>query len=289
MPKPPPLQAFDDLKFITAYFLAGCSPPFWLFVEFSQEPAKELALILLVPEFEDIAQAIFDPGKGRRRKPARHGRKRKRRIGFPSADDMIGQRVRGKLNPGNVLNIGLFRRAFPILNIYEGINFAAAVIEGTTDIGYEALWGILEADPNHCREFRRLSKTADWKATVGGVGPWLQPVNINTVVFNSGFSNTDTACRNRFGPYQVNFSCWAVNNRTDVSTEGRIVLENTTTGERFEGTEYELQPGESKFLQVSGGFGIDEWCAWGFNVDHHFIDVYQRDILAFETQNLGWS
>jgi hypothetical protein len=87
----------------------------------------------------------------------------------------------------------------------------------------------------------------------------------------------------------VVFSAFVVNNRKDVSAAGRIVLENTTTGERFEGNEYDLEPGESKFLQVRGDFGLDEWCAWGFNIDHHFIDVYQRDILAYENKQLPWS
>ncbi len=288
MPQPPQLQAFDDMKFITNYFLAGCSPPMHLFVEFSQEPAIDLAMIILVPEFEDIAQAIFDPKKGRRRKPARHGRKRKRRLKFPSTDDLIGQRVRGRLNPGNVLNIGLFRRAFPILNFYEGLNFAAAVIEGTTDIGYEALWGILEADPFHCKEFARLAKEDNDFQTVGGVGPPLQPVNIDIVQFNSGFNHTRTSGQCRNFPCRVNFTAFVMNNRSDISAYGALALQNTDTGEIVKGASFELGPGESKGLEVTGTYDVDEWFAWGFADMNGFVDVYQRNILAFRDDKMPW-
>lgn len=288
MPKPPDLGAFDDIKFITNYMLAGCEPPFWLFVEFSQEPAKDLGLILLVPEVEDIAQAIFDPHGGRRRKPARHGRKRRRRLGFPSADDIIGQRLRGRLNPGNVLNIGLFRRAFPILNIVEGFNFSAAVIEGVTDIGYEALWGILQADTQHCKEFSRLSKSSEVFQTVGGGGPPLQPVNIQTVDFNSGYSNTFTSAKNRNHKCTTNFNAYVRNNRSDVTASGTIALQNTDTGQMHRGQEFILGPGEGKFLQVDAEFGADEWFAWGFADMQFFVDVYQRNILSFRNVDMPW-
>ena len=289
MPTPPKLQAFDDMRFITNYLLAGCGVPSWLFVEFSQEPAADLAMLILLPDYEDIAQEIFDPKKGRRRKPARHGRKRKRRIGFPSADDMIGQRLRARLNPGNVLNIGLFRRAFPILNIYEGINFTAAVVEGFTDVYFEGLWGVLQADPTFCTEFSRLMKHDDFRQVIGGVGPPLQPVNIDIVDMNTGFFHTRNACRDRHEPYICNFTAFVVNNRTDVVASGNLALQNTTTGEFHESAGFVLQPGEAKSLEVMGKFGANEWCAWGFSNMGGFIDVYDRQILAYENVALPWA
>lgn len=285
MPQPPQIDGVNAFKFITNYFLAGCEPPFDLFCQFSQEPAKDVLMLLLLPDLVDIGQAIFDPRGGRRRKPARHGRKKPFRLGFPDASDIIGQRTRGIINPDNVLSYGPFTRVFRVWNAYEGVAFSAAVIDGLSNVGYSGLWGILNFDPNHCRNLERLAKHDDDFWTTGGPGGGVHPVGIDIVDFNNGFGHTNFACTTIDNKFQINFRAQFTNNRTDIRASGRLGLENQTTGQVFTSNHFDLGPRETAVREVHGEFPAGDWCTWGFYDTSGFVDVYDRSILAYSEHN----
>lgn len=288
MPRPPDIGAFADMKFITNYFLAGCSPPFHLFIEFSQAPAKALLMLFLIPDLEDIGQAIFDPKAGRRRKPARHGRKRRRVPGVPDVSDIIGHRVRAEINPYNALDFGPVNKAFRIWNKYEALSFTCAVIEGLTNVGFEGLWGVLKSDPNHCKDFHRLCKIDEDFFIVGGVGPPLQGVAIDTVEFNNGFNNSLFTCRSRFGEYTVNFNAFIFNYSYDVTAYGSLALQDLETGEIYRSPPFELGPREGTSRQVNAKFPGANSCAWGVADMFNFVAVGDRSIVAYDIQQIPW-
>lgn len=288
MPRPPDIDDFAKVNFIVNYLLMGCSPPFFLFCEFAREPTEELALLFMLPDFTDIGQAIFDPKKGRRRKPARHGRKKPRRRGFPDPSDLIGQRARGVLNPGNALNFGPVNKAFRIWNAYEGIAIAAAVLDGVTSIGYEGLLGVLTIDPTHCREFARLVARDDSVWLTGGAAPPVIPVDIDHVEVSVGFIYAQSGCRLDASDYHVNYRQVVHNGDPTESIEVSIALGVPGQGARWQSTVRTLGPGETVVMNIDGAFAAGELCEWGCGQHLGFPVFLSREVVAFGKSDIPW-
>lgn len=286
MPKPPEFDFFTDMKFITNYILAGCDPPFDLLVEFSQEPAEDLLMLFLMPDLVDIGQAIFEPKGGRRRKPARHGRKRRRGKGMPDPSDMIGQRIRAVVNPHDVVTFGPLVKAFRIWNVYELFNITVAVIDGISDIGFESLWGILNADPSHCNNLNRLAAHEESQFSIGGVGPYFQPIGLTQLDFNKGFARTSYSCRLDTGNVKINLAATIRNERNDIRFKGCLALRNRSTGEHAESGRVDLGPNENARLEVNMFAEDPTWIDWGMTALDGFCDVYGAAVLAYDRHGI---
>jgi len=286
MTDPPRFPQWRDLtavNFVTEAFLVGCSPHLGLFLEFAKEPAKDLALFLIVPEAFDIAQAIFQPKKGRRTKPGRHGRKRPGTPGMPNADDIIGGKVRAVLNPYDAFKLTPFRYVFPLYNLYEGVNFGVAVVEGLIDVVYEGTLGALLMRPNYCRDFGRLYRFGpDYAVT--GTG---DDITISPALLNVNFDTSQWAARYNYGSYWIGVQMRARCN--EFGTEGTcsacfVDLDNNllTTG-----VSRELTKSGWDTLTVGDEFESGQWVKWRLTGDTSFVDTYERMVLAFAYDSFG--
>lgn len=281
MPKPPNFDGLTDLKFITNYALLGCVPPQHLIVEFSQEPLLDLALLFLEPDIEDIAQAVLQPGGGRKRRPGRHGRKSGRSSGFPDPSDMIGAKVRGVVNPYDALNFGPIRRVWRVYDVYEGINFTAAVLDGITDVGFDTLWGVFDVSPGHCREFARLGKHDDDIQIVAGAGPPLSTFGCSSIDFNVDFQTGPFGARCPDYEYQLAIRAVIRGRPGTGNIQGKLALGTDGNTILAESSPYEIEPGEVVTREVSITMPANEWIYWGISDRSSGVDILRSDVLAF--------
>lgn len=288
MARPPDIDALGKLNFITNYFIAGCEPPLWLFLEFAQEPSQDLLLLFLLPDLTDIGQAIFDPQHGRRRKPGRHGRKKRRGPRFPDPSDVIGQRVRSVINPFNALKFGPVNWAFRIWNRFEAVAFTCAVIEGLADVGYEGILGILKHDPEHCTEFPRLVRVDEIPEVAGGAGPPIWPIRVSKIETAVGFATTEYMCQAYDTAYVVHFSATIRNDQIDMPIETSVALGKIGGGGRVTSGVATLGYGESITLTVAKNFEKGEPCEWGIGTRHGFGTVLKREVVAFGKMPIPW-
>lgn len=281
MPRPPSFDGLDEFKFIVNYFLAGCEPPFDLVVDFSQEPLKDLLCLILLPDTEDIAQSIFEPKKGRKRKSGRHGRKRKWRTGIPDTSDLIGQKVRGVVNPDDIFNFSPIRKAFRFWNLMEGVNYSAALLDGITDVGYETLWGICEFSRTHCYEFPRMSRSKETPQFAGGVGPIPLPISAPIIDFSNGFTSANSVCRCPTQPYSVAVNMTMRNNSETDDQEMTAALGVVGGGLKAESYRATIGPMSEVTLSVSADFEPHQTAEWGLGSRSGFVSVTECNVLAY--------
>jgi hypothetical protein len=288
MPQPPATYDLGKMNFIANYALLGCVPPMHLAVQFAKDPALDLALLFLLPDIQDIGQAIFEPKKGRRSKPGRHGRKKRRFKGLPDTSDLIGQGLRGRYNPNDALRLTKATYLFPILNIYEGAAFTAAVVEGVTDIGFQSLLGVMTVDPTHCREFARMLRQDDEPVTIGGAGPPVDPMVVENVTFESGFWSSSISCYDADFPYIVYFDCFVFNMSEDEPVECELALENLDTGAINRSSYVEIAPREGIKLSVAMRAKANDNVVWGLGRRNGFVLGLTRSVLAFREVAFPW-
>lgn len=159
IPKLPEFDDFTGFRFIARAALVGCYPDIWLALEFARPPATDLFLGIVTPDLFDIGQAIFEPNKGRRTKPNRHGRKGRGGVGIPDTSDIIGKIIRSKIDPADVLSLTPTKFLFRFLNIYEGINFAIFLVDGVQKTTFAAFYGPLMFRPLDCPSFGRFQRS----------------------------------------------------------------------------------------------------------------------------------
>ena len=288
MPRPPGLNPFQEINFITNYYLIGCTPDFWLFVEFAKEPAQDLLMLLLLPDLQDIGQEIFDPKKGRRRRPGRHGRKSRRRIGFPDTSSMIGQKVRGTINPANVVKYTPLRYVFPVVNIIEGVTFTAAVIEGVSSTLYSGHLGNISVDRNECKELDRIRRYDETPQTQGGSGPPLDPIILRKLDFVRNFQSNNSFIRHATKPYTVAFSMLVTPTQDLQNMHATIALGDGGTNVKYTGDNFTFQFGDVRRMTVSGDYEAGETCNFGFGDRFGFYRVLSAEILAYTTADFPW-
>lgn len=289
MPRPPDIDDFAKINFIANYAMLGCRPPLDLFVEFAAEPANEVVLLFLLPDLVDIGQAIFDPQVGRRRKPGRHGRKKRLGGGIPDTSDMIGQNVRAAVNPGNYLKIGPFNYIFRIWNVYERAAFTAAVIEGFTDVGYEGLLGVITHDPTFCPDFARLVRKQVGTLVVGGAGPIPDPWGLAEEEVKVGFASTPFSAGLNQEPCVAAFNCTLMNQNESMPIELEVGIWDNNNEPLALSPKRTLEPGEETSFQL--------WChvpagvnfTWGLGERVGFATALKADLLAFERAAVPWS
>ena len=169
----------DKIKFITAYAWQGCEAPFSLYVEYSQAPAGRIALLLLTPDLGDIIQDFFKPA-GLRSK--RHGRKGRRSgaggFGVPGIDEMIARRL-PQVDELNYRKYGFGTAiTYEILDTIDRVSWTIAVIEMSTDLVFETLWGIVQANRDNCSTMARSMRTSDYHSVLD-TGMSFQPLPID--------------------------------------------------------------------------------------------------------------
>jgi len=273
----PQFQDFTATNFITEAILVGCAPNLGLFIEFAKEPAGKLALLFFLPEAFDIGQAIFQPKRGRRTKPNRHGRKRPRRFGIPDVNDLIGGKARSVLNPYDALKVGPFRYLFPILNVVEGVAFAAAVVEGVVETTYSGMLGAFLFDGNNCREFARYcamnaNEAAESMNTTIAISP---------TIANVGFDSSLWAIQYDHAPYYAAFQCEVKLALNGGPITGTPVLRKLNGDVMHSGGNVEISYGEWATVGVGGEIPAGEWCEWSIEGESRFLRMRQKQILAF--------
>lgn len=289
MPKPPNPTFFDKVNFITNYALLGCTPPFFLFIECAQEPAQDLLLLLIAPDLEDIGQAIFEPKKGRRRNPGRHGRKKGRGLKFPDTSEMIGQRVRGIINPGDVIRLSPLRYLFPLLNIYEGINFFAAVMEGVTDVFFEGILGVISIDRNNCKDLGRFVREIGEPLLAGGAGAPFFPVEHRIPIAERDFPNSQIIAFNRNKDSTVHLAMTLRPTSPVAGAEVCLALATTDGRIRYQSRTHRFAGTESVTLDVTGDFRKGETFSWGLGPRNGFFLCTSGRVFGYTLAELPWA
>lgn len=288
MPRPPAPNTFTQINFVVNYALMGCAPPFFLFIELAREPIKDLFLLFFLPDLEDIAQEIFQPSKGRRRNPARHGRKKGRGRGFPDPSVMIGQRARAFLNPFDAIKYSPVKYVFPILNAIEAVNFTAAVGEGLGDVFYEGILGVLRLNPENCEDFDLIERKSEFQPAQGGAGPPIDTFPLPQLVVNRGFFDSPFSTGRIGGPYTANISA-TVRPRI-IQPENRVSLALGPDAGTIKAQSSVLSfvGQEWKTLDCTADFAIGEPCVWGLGERFGFYEIREASFLAYSTDNFPW-
>jgi hypothetical protein len=286
MPKPPEIDGFEDIKFITNYFLMGCVPPTYVVVDFSKEPLADVAMLICTFDWSDIAQEAFQPGGQRNRRSGRHGRKGPPAFGSLDPNEVVGAKIRAKVNPTDFMKHSPLRRIFPVWNAYEGVAFTAAVAEGFTDVGFESLWGMINVSPNHCREFARFSRQKteeDGPQTVAAAGPPLNSFNCETIDFVNGFVTFPSGAQYFGGSWAVTVSAtlW-VPPTANPPVKGRLAIGTSALNIKDESGLYDLDVGDTITLNIGTGMESGETALWGLTDRESHIMVMQASAVGYK-------
>lgn len=288
MPRIPNPNEFSQINFITNYFLMGCSPPTAAFFEFAKEPAKDLAFLLLAPDLQDIGQEAIDPRKGRRRNPGRHGRKSRRFRGLPDTSALIGQRLNRSANIGAAIRLTPLRWILPLYNIYEGVAFSVAVLEGVTDIFYTGILGVVTIDDNECNDLDRFRRESDRVITAGGATPPIDSIRVDRLVNNKGFMQTNRTCMNVSDKYIVTFAVTlqAINPQDDY--EVSVALGPSAFDRRYQSRVRATPDDRIITLDVAGEFEAGEQCIWGLGKKKGFFRILAANVLGYSVADWPW-
>lgn len=289
MPRPSKPDEFAQINFITNFFLLGCSPPTAAFFEFAQEPAEDLAFLIFAPDLFDIAQEILDPSKGRRRKPARHGRKRPRAPGLPDTSAMIGGRLNRAANIGAAIRLTPLRWILPLYNIYEGVAFSVAVLEGVTDIFFTGILGVVEIDNNNCKDLDLMRRSLGIPQVDGGAGPPVTPIRLTTLDKNKGFQQTERTVRHDSKPFEVAFQARVKPRFVQPDFGMALAVRSQTTGEIYQSRYKDTPDDEIYDFDVSASFGPGETVEWGIGDRTGFWDIIEANVIAYSLADFPWN
>lgn len=287
MPRPFDPNLITGWKFITNYFLAGCNPGNLLVIDTNTEPEKDLALLFLTPDISDIVQEVFDPSRGRKRKPGRRGRKKPGGRGGLDISTIIARPIRAAANPFNALKMTPLRYVFPLWNIYEGLSFTAAVVDGLSDIGFDNLWGVLSVDPSQCSDIGRMERNSNFSQAIGGLNPPIAAGNAPNLIQQQQFTSIQSACSHN-KDFHVAYECVAVN-RFLGPVKGRLVLGTDPDTIVHWGDTVELNPGDAEPVGVSGTFDGGQTCYWGWQqMSPNFVALNEQQVIAFSEADWPW-
>lgn len=283
MVRPPAIDDLQKVNFITNYFMQGCVPPFWLFIECAQEPAREMLCLLLGLDMQDIVQAMFEPKGQRHRRQGRHGRKRKGKFGFPDISDMVGEKIRSHVNPHNALDFGPFRKLFKVVNVYEGWAFSTAVVEGMTDVGFEGILGVISADPDSCPNFGFFWSKVDGDEILLAIQqPWA-PLNLVIDVQMQNFNKTTGfKVTNVHSDFTVAFACEVSGMFGERADAVSIALMNQDGVILAEDGPWDLAPGEVRPMRLNAEYNKDDLCVWVGRCEYGNVLVENCEAFGFQ-------
>lgn len=288
MPRPNKPEEFSQINFLVNYFVQGCTPPAQLFLEFAKEPLADLAMLILLPDAEDIGQEVLDGKKGRTRKPGRHGRKRGRGLGLPDSSTLIASRLDRARVITNFVQITPLRWMLPLYNVYEGLAFTAALVEGFTGVFYEGVLGVVTVGEDNCTNLDFLRRTRPNMQTLGGPGVIQQPFNLNTIERVDGFVSTQAGCANFDRDSRVTLRTTIRPLRANSNWECYVSLKNQTTGEESLSS---IVPGSRagwtdrtvNIFQPKG-----ETITWGISDWNGFFECINTEAIAYSVFNFPW-
>lgn len=286
MPRPVGNNFFDQVNFVTNYLLAGCGPEQDLIVELNTDAALNLFCILVTPDIQDIVQGFFSPKQGRNTKPNRHGRKRKGGIRFPDISDEIGKGLGGG-RPAHLMNkIPGGRYILPGINFVEGIAITALIVEGVGDIVFDNLLGILELNPDHCKQFPRASRTMTTTPIMGG--PILEPdgFNCDKVDFASGFQTTQQGARHSSVDWAISGAALITGEVSGFPASGWPIIYGLNGKVWHQEPKRTVKKGE--FISITGSAAIPagEWAFWGWLSEQNYLTALSANWRAWGKS--GW-
>ena len=290
MPRKSGINIFDQINFITNFIVAGCGPKRDLIIELQTEAAKDLLLILLGLDMQDVVQGFFDPRRGRNTKPGRHGRKRPSRFKFPDISDEVGKRVSIPEIGENFRKLPGGRYVLPGINAVEFVAIFAVVTEGIGDIVFDNVMGVLQLNPDYCTEFARFQRSVEGGGPIIVPGGGNQPVQFWDLDHAVGFGTNPASATCLVSRYAYSASATMVGTgpRGNWITLDMVIISNTRgviarAGERVvqsgEVSEFTVSASadQNEFLstswvvsggtgeQLSGtviGYGQHEWLDW---------------------------
>jgi hypothetical protein len=288
MARPARPDEFQQINFITNFYLLGCNPPLAAIFEFAREPLQELAFFIFTPDLFDIAQETIAPTRGRRRKPARHGRKRKRGPGLPDTSAMIGGRLNKAARIGQATQLTPLRWMLPLFNIWEGTMFTVAVVEGLTNSFFEGVLGVVTIGEENCEELDICLREPLAFNTVGGAGPNIDIVPMNFLIRNQGFLTSPTSLQNLNNDYIVYFSL-KYQARTGLKDKFySLALGPDAVTRRYETSTRQAAEDQIITQSIGGQFYAGENCVWGMGRRRGFAYVIEGQLLAFNTAEIPW-
>jgi hypothetical protein len=288
MPRPNRPDEFKQINFLVNYFIQGCSPPAQLFLEFAKEPAADLALLILGLDAGEVGESMLDSKKGRTRKPGRHGRKRGLYVGLPDPNDMVAQRLDRAGVITDIVRITPLKYVIPLWNVWEGITFTAAVVEGFTGTFYEAILGVVTVSEDQCTNLDFIRRRSDFLGVIGGPSPSFEPINCNVLERSFGFVGSRFGCRNVDKPFRVNFSIRIRLSQPDPSWFFKIALYNATKDIVEEAS---IVPGGStawKNRSVSMAADPGDEIQWGWSENVGFAEYLDAEAVGYSIFNYPW-
>jgi hypothetical protein len=282
MPPVPRPDVLDQVKFITNYWWQGCEAPMHLVVQFSQKPLGDLAMIVLGLDASDIIKSWLRPGRGRRRAPARHGRKRPFSWLTFDPNEVIADRPRAAAEHYPGLDLPGARALFKVTDVADRVNITAAIVEGLGDVGFQTLWGIISLNPNLCPNMPFVNRHRDTVLTVPGVvAPSTSlPANIldnaqhyistGPDAYLTYKAETILGWSGLVKPYSVG-GC--------VDWEPTII--STTRGIIGQGGKYTLAQDETAFFNVSADVQIGEIAYPARTTSYGSVEIFEMAVYGF--------
>lgn len=288
MPRPNRPDEFQQINFLVNYFIQGCSPPASLFLEFAKEPAFELAALILFPTAEDVGTAVLDQPKGRRRKPGRHGRKRRLRVGLPDTSDLIAQRLDRARVITNFIRLSPLRYLLPLWNLWEGVNITVALVEGFTGTFYEGVLGVVTVSEDECTNLDFLRRSRPGMQTLGGPGVLQQPFQLTTVDRVFGFVTQPTGALNADRDSRITVTTTIRPTAASSTNSCYVSLKNQNTGQEVFSPIRRAADTGWKTRSVSMAVPKGDTVTWGISNWSGFWEVINTEAIGYSTFNFPW-
>tara|TARA_Y100001951_G_C11292471_1_gene273178 strand:- start:1523 stop:2398 length:876 start_codon:yes stop_codon:yes gene_type:complete len=286
MPIPPDHDSHFQIQYVTNQLLAGCTPPSHLIVQFAKEPGLDMGALFLPGNWQDIVQGMFAGKKGRGTNPARHGRKRGKLPGIPDVDERIGKRLGSAELAAAARKLPGFKLAFGLLNVVEGVNFSAAILDGLTETGFAAMTGFFEVQPDACKDFARFERDGVKGQIIGGTGGKLDPLFLIDQAYSNKFNDGYLGCTLNTGPFAASISATIHNDNPINNLKGSVVIVNNDTGEMDSSSQATIGPGETFFGQASLEARAGEQLSWFWKADEGHGKCLQSNAIGFG--EVGW-
>lgn len=253
MPTPPRIDILDQVKFITQYWWQGCDAPFSLIVQFSQQPAHDVQMLLFSLDWADILKAWLRPGGARERKPARHGKKHRNRGYNMDINELFGGKLRAAHGPYPGIDLPGSRMLFRISDQVDRFNWTAAIVESSAQLPFETLWGMLSAHPELCPQMIWVDAGRFEEQTFPGTFAETVPFGLIDYYSGNGVFGPDPfVFVSNQAELDVAFTGTVANHSGNMLTGFRFTLRGNTDTILAESSPVTLSPGESADLTLSG-------------------------------------
>lgn len=285
MPKPPRIDALDQMRFITQYFWQGCDAPFSVVVEFSQQPAGDVFLLLFSLDLDDILKSWLRPGNPRHANERRHGRKRPKGGNIFDVNEMLGGRARAEFGPYPGIDLPGSRALFRITDHIDRVNWTAAIIEAGPEWAFGTLWGIISSHPEVCPGLGWVDAGYFAPQPILGSVPLTSPFAFDHIYSKQFFEGPTPFV---FTSFRKDFQVAATATITALTDVGciavQLLVRDDTDTTRGESQHVTLARGESATVTVSGKVSAGNFAYISRQNEFGSIDVSRLRVFAFEEE-----